>query len=1152
MIQCIVGGVEADFYRLDAEDKYSMQNSLVQFFEYSSVPMWIFATETLRFLKVNSAAIEQYGYSEAEFLELTLVDIRPPEDVEHLISTISDLPPGFADAGTARHCTKSGELRHVHITSCGLTYDGHPSRLVMASDTTDQIKAFRAADALNERSILLSEATGDAHWDWNVLTGELNWTGSATSVLGFDAETLPQRIEWWKENIYHEDRECAIRELDRFLASSETLFHSEYRWVRGDGAVVEVQDRGRVVRDAAGNPVRMVGAIQDISSRRQAERLGNRMFSVSPDLMFVVDSNGRFSAVSDSCERILGYQKSELIGKEFMQFVLKEDQERTIHEWGRILGGEVVQSFENRYCSKDGSLVWLQWATSLDRLSGLSFCVARDVTRQRANEEQMRLLQLVSENTSDIVIITEAEPIDSPGPRILYVNPAFTKVTGYTEAESLGDNPRRLQGPKTDPVALERIKEGLRHWQPIRQELLNYTKSGEEIWLDLSIEPVADSTGWYTHWVSIERDITERKRQEAELLKSRETITRVMNSLRDALVSLDREWRFTYVNDIARNLLGVGAGDPIGQHALTVLPQIAETPVFHWIEEAVEKGESVTFEVLVPKVDRWFELRIYPYDDGVSIYFTDIDERRKTEKERARMTTELRQMVSHLNAVRDQSLDIICSTDLKGRFLSVSLASVDLWGYTEGQLVGKQAITLVLDEDRPRTLRAIANLGRGLDVRNFENRIVTASGNVIEMMWSVRLDKELGLAVCIGRDVTEINETRRELENSLVQAQELAQRAEAGQRAQKQFMQNMSHELRTPMNGILGIGQLLQMTRLNSEQKQFTDIIIQSGESLLVILNDILDLSAIESGRIDIRKEPFVPVEIARSTVELFRGAARRQGLIMDLDLAPGSWATVIGDAFRLKQVLSNLVGNAVKFTKSGFVRVSVHLTKDNGSGLLRIEVKDTGIGIPEAAREGLFQPFFQADMSTTRSYGGTGLGLAISRSFVEAMGGEIGFESVLGEGTTFWISLPVTINEPSESESSRAQANLVRPVVLVVEDEPLNVDVLRLWLEQKGFLTEVAPNGMKGLEMFAHSNYDIVLMDLHMPGMDGFTALERMRKIDADRMRWTPVIAVTAAASNDDRRRCLESGFDDFISKPVLYGELEKAMRPFVNFVLG
>ncbi len=1129
-----------------------MQNSFVQFFEYSSVPMWVYALDTLRFLKVNSAAIEQYGYSESEFLNLTLMDIRPAEDVYKLHLSIADLPRGFADTGNWRHILKSGELRHVHITSCGMTFDGRKARLVMAVDITERVRALELAQALNERSLLLSEATGDAHWDWNINTGVLHWTGNSSSVLGTEGQTLPANLEWWKSNIYPEDRESVCRELDRFLQSSETLFHAEYRWVRGDGTILEVQDRGRVVRDAEGNPTRMVGAIQDISSRRQAERLGNRMFAVTPDLMLVVDSQGCFTAVSDSCERVLGYQRSELLGKEFMEFVLEEDRERTVQEWGRVLDGSIVQSFENRYVSKSGAEVWLQWATSFDEISGQSFCVARDVTWRRASEAQMHLLQLVSENTSDIVIITEAEPIDPPGPRIIYVNPAFTKITEYTEAEALGDNPRRLQGPKTDRAALARIKDGLRNWRPVRQELLNYTKSGQEIWLDLSIEPVSDSNGRYTHWISIERDVTERKRQEAELLKSRETMTRVINSLRDALVSLDLDWRFTYVNNIALDLLGAGAADPIGRHVLDVLPTLAETPVLKWIEDAVSNGKFATFEVLLPSVDRWFELRIYPHDDGVSIYFTDIDDRRKTERERSRMTAELRQMIRHLNAVSDQSLDVICSTDLAGRFLSVSRASIALWGYTEEMLIGREAFQLVVHEDRAKTLRAIATLRRGLDVRNFENRIVTASQDVIEMMWSVRLDKELGLAVCVGRDVTEINKTRRELERSLVQAQELVQRAEAGQRAQKQFMQNMSHELRTPMNGILGIGQLLQMTRLNSEQKQFADIIIQSGESLLVILNEILDLSAIETGRIDIRREPFVPVEVARSTVELFRGAARRKGLIVDLDLAPGSWATVTGDAFRLKQVLSNLVGNAVKFTKEGYVRVTVNLTRESGNGLLRIEVKDTGIGIPENAQDAVFQPFFQADMSTTRSYGGTGLGLAISKSLVEAMGGEIGFETEIGVGTTFWISLPVILSETSDIDSFRAHGSLVRPVVLVVEDEPLNVDVLRLWLDQKGFLTEIAPNAFKALEMMEQSKYDIVLMDLHMPGMDGFVALERLRKLDADKLRWTPVIAVTAAASSEDRERCLGAGFDGFVPKPVLYVELEKAMRPFVNFVLG
>jgi PAS domain S-box-containing protein len=1126
-----------------------MNDSLFEIFDGSDIPMWIYSRETLAFLKVNAAAIRKYGYSEQEFLTLTLLDTLPEEDVAEFKQHLAKERDEFSNAVIWRHKIKSGELRSVRVHSSGLTFHGQDSRLAVVVDTTEHVRALEEATALTERHALQSEATGDAVWDWDLVTNELQWTACATSVLGVDLSAVPATIEWWKSRIHEEDRPGVFRTLDRFLLSTETLVELEYRWVHEDGSFVEVQDRGRVVRDGSGKAIRMVGAIQDISSRRKAERLGSRMFSVSPDLMLVTDAEGRFSEVSNSCESILGIKEQELIGKHFDQFVTPEDLERTEAEWKKVLQGTPTIGFENRYISKQGTLVWLEWSTTVDNRTGFSFSVARDVTERRKNDERLRLMEMVAENTSDIVIVTDAEPLELPGHRIVYVNPAFNRVTGYSTEEIIGQSPRVLQGPQTDRDTTARMSQGLRNWLPVREEILNYTKTGEEIWLDLSIVPVANEKGWFTHWVSIERDVTERKRQEAELAASRETANRVIRSLRDALVSLDKEWRFTFLNEQAIAYLDKSFGDPMGRHVLEVLPKLAGTLQMKQIEHAVQAGIPATFDCFMPDQDRWFELRVYPYDDGVGIALMDIEDRRNVDQERRRMNSELRKTVAHLNAVRDQSLDIICSTDLFGRFLSVSRACEALWGFKETELVGKQAIDLVLRADRSKTLRAIQTVVSGKDVRNFENRVVTSGGKVIEMMWTVRLDQELGLAVFVGRDVTELNVTRRELERSLVQAQDLAMRAEAAQQAQKQFLQNMSHELRTPMNGILGIGQLLQMTPLNSEQRQFADIIIQSGESLLVILNDILDLSAAESGRIAIRQEPYIPVEIARTAVELFRSAARKQGLILDLDIAPGSWGTVIGDAFRLKQVLSNLIGNSIKFTHSGYVRVTVSLTRHAEMGELRFEVKDTGIGIPSDAQNRVFEPFYQVDMTSSRSYGGTGLGLSIVRSLVEAMGGTIGFESEVGVGTTFQFTLPVKVDPNSDPDSPDNGGPLDRGRILIVEDEPLNVEVLQLWLEHEGFRTQVATNAIRGLEEIDRTRFDLVLMDLHMPGMDGYAMLELLREADARRQRRTPVIAVTSAAGAVDRQRCLDAGFDGFVPKPVLFHALETAMRPFVKF---
>ena len=738
----------------------------------------------------------------------------------------------------------------------------------------------------------------------------------------------------------------------------------------------------------------------------------------------------------------------------------------------------------------------------------------------------------------------------SPGGHFLTANSALARTFGFDSTDEL------LRELALNPLAP--------YLEPARRlEFLNLVEAndvirsfqsrvchrqGGVIWIAESARAIRDDRNRLTGFEGSVTDITERKRAEEGLRASEERFRSLAQASPVGIFLSDRLGQCVYTNTRYEEIFGLTNEETMGVGwTRAIHPDDRDTVMQAWQQDSgARRPHHVVFRVLKSSgEERWVDARaaaIISETGDLNGYVgttEDITERRLAE-ERFRVLFE---KSSDAHLLFDSSGIIDCN-DATLRMLGCAKRS-------EVLAVHPAELSPEFQPDGRRSLEKSAEMDRLASERGYHrfewlHRRMNGEEFPVEVtLTPVKISGKPTMLV-VWHDITE----RKAAEQAMIRAKDAA---EAANRAKSDFLANMSHEIRTPMNGVIGMTNLLLDTPLNEEQRECAETVQKSAEALLTIINDILDFSKIEAGKLTFETLDFDLTETIKGAMDLLAEGVRSKGIEMGCEIEPGIPLALRGDPGRLRQVLLNLLNNALKFTHQGGVRLKARKVDEIETYVtLHFEVIDTGIGIEPEAQQKLFQSFTQADSSTTRKYGGTGLGLAISRRLVELMAGSIGFSSVPGRGSTFWFTVilekqaggTTTRRLASEFRQQQAAAQNAMDTsfrrhirILLAEDNPVNQKVAVQQLRKLGFHPDVVGNGIEVIEALGRIRYDVILMDCQMPDLDGYEATRRIRSgTTAPHVR---IIALTANAMQGDRERCFEAGMDDFITKPVRLEEL-------------
>lgn len=946
-----------------------------------------------------------------------------------------------------------------------------------------------------------------------------------------------------------------------------------------------------------GSPAGVVGILDDITDRirneeslRESEKRFRSLFENAPLAYQSLDENGRFLDVNRKWLEALGYAaKDDVVGKWFGDFLAPDFKEHFDINFPMFKQACVIDGVEFEMVRKDGGLISVTFngRVQLDSrgLFMRTHCIFTDITERKRAEDALR----ESEQRYRRIVDTAQEGIrisDECG-RIVYLNQRMSDLLGYSQDQMLGRNIEDFLFPEDLEDHRRRMEDRRRGSDDCYEKRLRRS-DGTAVWTLVSVKSVPDATGRYDGSLAMFSDITDRKlaeetlrQEDARLRKLLEIIqydTANTQSLLDFALSKCLELtgsRFGYIyhydddsqsftlNSWSRDVMQACSianpqscyalsktglwGEAVRQcRAIIVNDFLTDNP----LKKGYPEGHAqLTNFLTVPILSNKRIVAVVgvankqtDYMDSDVIQLSLLMDATWRVVERRQAEESLRKSDERLSLALMAANDGMWDWDISSGTTYFSPRYYTMLGYHPGEFPSEFDTwkNLLHPDDVEHAIHIISESLNNSEGFEIDFRMRTKSGD-----WSwilgrgrvVETDAEGHAKRMVGTHV-DINERKRS-QADLLSAK---LQAEAANKAKSEFLANMSHEIRTPLNGILGMLQLLQTTEPNDEQKEYLAGATRSTKRLTRLLSDILDISRIEAGRMDVVETEFDIYQLQDSIREIFDTEAQGKGLVLDFIWDDDLPTALIGDEARLRQILFNLVGNAIKFTDKGEVLVDASLLPSSNPSSVRVlfTVSDTGIGICEEHLKYIFEPFVQAEISYTKRFQGAGLGLSIVRRLASLLGGDISIDSALGEGTTVYLSLPFKIpaskQKPVELVPYGASPpGRVPKRILLAEDDSLSSLTCKRMLEKSGYSVTAANDGQEALQRLTENDFDLILMDVQMPVMDGVEATKAIREAsNLGKKSSIPIVAMTAYAMTGDKESFLAAGMDDYISKPV------------------
>jgi len=985
--------------------------------------------------------------------------------------------------------------------------------------------------------------------------------------------------------------------LQRVLREGRLTTNFEGVLMRADGTPLTLRFMSVTMTNHQGgrDSVTVVG--ENITEKRRVrlelERSNaqlKELFDNSNDLIMIFSLRGPLLFVNRAWKEKMGYTEKEIKKLKLLDLVHPDHLPNTFGQLERLQRGQSLQDFKTTFLSKTGRLLQLEGSVSKAteptepvELRG----IFRDITEQLKAEKAQKLYNSIASQTiQSNDLETLYRNIHQELQTVMFANNFHIALVDETEEhirfpyfidENYGPGEisvKRKIGKGLTEYAMRQNKPVFLYEENIielaMEERVHLSGPLPKIWLGvplkleeriigvISVQCYDNRTTYSIKDLELLDFISgqvalaiERKRNEEQILDQAARLQAIFESSTHLIWSVNRNYELTSFNQ--------NYSDTIFNH-YKLRPQLYKEKVEgeskflsrayrgYWRRkyELVFQGQNLHFETKFKDQrgrEIWKEVYLNPIYlnnrvEGVSGIAHDVSAKKRSEIKLSISEEKFRNIFESFQ-------DIYFRCNLKGRMHMISPSVQELTGYTPAEILGKNITDYYLYNSRTKNL--IRELLRSTSVRNFEASIVKKDGQLLQCICNVRfIYNKHGKPEAIegvARDITKLKQTNQEL----IKAKEVAERS---LKVKERFLANMSHEIRTPMNGIIGVIDLLTNTDLSEDQHRQVKTIKKSSETLLNILNDILDLSKIEAGKMRLKYGATRPVEMLEKLHALFEQQSYANNILLAYDLAPGTPEYIRVDETRLLQILSNLTSNAIKFTEGGGrVQIFVELQEthqvpgaDRQEYFFKISVTDSGIGISEENLKKLFNSFSQLDNSRTKAYGGTGLGLVISRELCRLMGGDIGVESELGNGSTFWFTFNAQEVLPKEIEELHRHADdTFKPEdylrehplnILLTDDNAINRQVASEILKQAGCQVDQAATGMQAIEMVQVKDYDLVLMDIQMPEMDGVATTATIRELGLPKV--PPIIAMTAYSMEEDRENFINAGLDDYVSKPI------------------